>query len=217
MNLQKNLVAISLFTLISACGSDNKANSEPEIGNWTVTTQFNWGDEFNNRLPTIINPNAVDPDGDALTYQWRLLSESDKVTLSNTSASTLSFDYPMSVSEDVYNLAFELTVTDEKGASVTDTFEKDFNDYVYLALPNDVIATVGQNVTVNPEIFGRLSYISHYQWQVSSDHDITLIGADTKKVSFITPNSSVPITLKLTATHIEGHAEDHFIEIPISH
>ncbi|KPV96167.1 hypothetical protein AN214_01764 [Pseudoalteromonas sp. P1-9] len=216
MHIKKTLLAISLLTLITACGSDNESNSEPEIGNWTVTTQFNWGDEFNETLPTTINPNVSDPDGDALTYQWRLLSESDKVTLTNTSAATLSFDYPMSTSEDVYNLAFELTVTDEKGASVSDTFEKDFNDYVYLALPNDVIATVGQNVTITPEMFGRLSYISHYQWQVSSEHDIELIGADTNQVSFITPHSGTPISLSLTATHINGHDEVHLMEIPIT-
>ena len=52
----------------------------------------------------------------------------------STNSATLMFFYAVSVSEEVNNLVFEVTVTDEKGASTSDTYEEDFNDYVFISL-----------------------------------------------------------------------------------
>ena len=206
MNLKKPFLALSVLTLISACG-DDKANSAPEINRWSLSTEFISGAQLNQALLYTLTPDVFDSEGDELTYEWRLLTETDKVTLTNTSLSTLNFTYPLSVSEEVYDLAFEVTVTDENGAFTSDTIEHDFNDYVYIDLPTEMTAQAGQEVTISPRVFGRPSYISHYQWQVTSDHDITLIGSDSKQVSFVAPDSQTPVSLTLTATHNYGYGQ----------
>jgi hypothetical protein len=212
MNLKKFFLALSTLTLISACGDDKAHNEAPEIIGWSMFTSINSAEQYHE-----LTTRAVDPDGDKLTYEWRLLTETDQVTLAdNTSLSTLMFVYAVSVSEEVNNLVFEVTVTDESGASTSGTYEQDFNDYVFISLPTEMTVQVGQEVTVSPTLFGRPSYISNYQWHVTSDHDITLIGSDTKQVSFVAPDSQTPISLSLTTTLIDGRDEERMMDITIT-
>lgn len=216
MSFKKPFLALSLLSLLSACGDQKTPNSAPEISGWSMATEYTWGEPVNESMLVKLTPSVFDAERDALTYQWRLLTETDKITLINTSAPILSFNYPVSVSEEVYELAFEVTVTDERGASTRGNYEDDFNDYVYIDLPVDFAVQEGQEVTVTPRLFGRTSYISHYQWQVTSEHDITLIGEDTQHVSFVVPNSPTPITLSLTTTYIDGHDEVREMDIIIT-
>jgi hypothetical protein len=65
--------------------------------------------------------NSFDTEGETLSYQWEQIGGASSVTLSNPQAANPTFTAPSTVGSGGESLTFQLTVTDEEAAQVTDT------------------------------------------------------------------------------------------------
>jgi hypothetical protein len=69
---------------------------------------------------TLGGSNSFDTEGETLSYQWDQIA-GPSVTLSNPQAANPTFTAPSSVGSGGELLSFQLTVTDQEAAQVTDT------------------------------------------------------------------------------------------------
>ena len=67
----------------------------------------------------VLSVEANDPDGEIAAYQWILINDDIELTLTNPSSQQVSFTAPQVDSKT--NVSFEVTVTDNDGAVVTQT------------------------------------------------------------------------------------------------
>lgn len=75
---------------------------------------------FASQTVTLSGANSIDPDGKIISYAWKQLS-GRSVSLINADQVITTFKAPRIKRDSVSELLFELTVTDDKGATSTDT------------------------------------------------------------------------------------------------
>ena len=140
-----------------------------------------------------------DPDGTIVTYHW-VQTVGTLVTLSGADTQNASFTAPEIASEDVLveELEFQLTVTDDDGASATDTVVVSVARG-HLFLDNDPpTADAGPDQTVDENTPVTLSgsgtdpdgVIVHYEWLQTGGTRVLLIGANTPNPTFTAPDVS---------------------------
>jgi len=131
--------------------------------------------------------NSSDPDGDALTYEWSVLSRPAGSTADVSDPSAVN---PSLAPDMAGNYVIQLIVTDEHGATGTDTLTVSTSNAAPVAAAGDdrQLDQVGQTIGLD----GTQSYdpdgdpIS-YQWSFASKPDgssATLVGADTAWPTF---------------------------------
>lgn len=106
--MKQTALAIATI-LITACSDNEQANQTPIIEGVQLQSAISFDEQNQPYMPYEIVANVSDPDGDSLTYRWRLLTSTNKFDLNNTRSKSLAFNYPMTLSEEPYFLAFELT------------------------------------------------------------------------------------------------------------
>ncbi len=144
------------------------------------------------------------------TYLWRQTGPTGgpNVTLSDADLLTATFTAPDA--NDVVTLTFELSVTDQAGASDADTV----GVTVYPSL--DALAGDDQNVlgdgntvvTLNGSAFGGIGERT-YQWtQTDDEREVTLVDANSATATFTTPvvYDRVELEFRLTVTDETGQS-----------
>jgi ELWxxDGT repeat protein len=138
---------------------------------------------------TLTAAASNDSDGAIVSYAW-LQTSGASVTLSDSSAISPTFTAPVLTTPDT--LSFQLSVTDNEGASASDTVSIKVNPVN--ATP---LAAAGADVTVSASAVVSLNgsgssdgdgSIVRFSWsRVSGDFDPTLGNADAAIASFTTP------------------------------
>ncbi len=164
-----------------------------------------------NSLATVLLPGAgADSDG-TVTFQWAQV-EGPHVELSAATTPTLTFVAP-TVTDEAFFI-FELTVTDNEGATATDRVTIRVTPII---LPATANAGADQEVVQlsNVSLDGTASSTGSgetltYTWQQTSGPDVEMIDADTEAPSFTAPRSSTALTLafELTVTDSLGSSTD---------
>src|SRR5678815_1047594 len=136
---------------------------------------------------------SSDSDGTIMSYLWTQ-TEGPSVVLGSTNTAAVSFGAPI-VSNDTL-LKFNLTVTDNGGATNSDTVVvtiKDANQPPVANAGSDqsvnesTIVTLDGGASNDPDGNLPLSYM----WkQTAGVHNVTLIGANTANATFTAPNVS---------------------------
>ncbi|MFT6412543.1 MAG: Mn-containing catalase, partial [Glaciecola sp.] len=166
-----------------------------------------------------LSGSGTDSNGSVVSYRW-IQTSGDAVTLANADSASTSFDAPSATTELV--LTFQLTVTDDQGATATDTININVN-----AAPNeDPIADAGTDQTVDAQTVVTLSgsgtdsngSVVGYRWIQSSGDAVTLANADSASTSFDAPSSSTELvlTFQLTVTDDEGATATDTININVN-
>jgi hypothetical protein len=165
---------------------------------------------------------SSDSDGTITSYLWTQ-TEGPSVVLSSTNTAAVSFDAPI-VSNDTL-LKFNLTVTDNGGATNSDTVAVTIKDANQPPIANagsdqsvneSTIVTLDGSTSNDPDGDLPLSYV----WkQTAGAHNVTLIGANTDNATFTAPNVSSSgdiLSFSLNVTDVKGLASSSIDSVSIT-
>jgi len=146
---------------------------------------------------------STDPDGTIASYAW-VQTAGPAVTLTGANTATPSFTAPTGPA----TLTFQLTVTDNNGATGTDSVTVNVNAGNIAPTANagadqtvDSGATVNLNGTGSNDPDGT---IASYAWVQTAGPAVTLTGANTATPSFTAPTGPASLTFELTVTDNDG-------------
>jgi hypothetical protein len=168
---------------------------------------------------------STDPDGTVESYSWTQTAGTS-VTLDDASSATPSFTAP-DVDADGETLTFELTVTDNDGATSTtaDTVNVQVNNVIVNQPPT---ANAGQDQTVNEGDTVSLDGSGSsdpdgetltYAWTQTAGTSVTLDDASSATPSYIAPNVDTAVdtlTFELTVTDNEGATSTDTVNIVVT-
>jgi len=226
------LFLIASFTFLVGCNSNSdatvseveKENLPPRIDRLSYEQRFSFRDDKALMLSVVGTVAASDLDGNISEYKWSLIS-GQGVELKGVDTQSVSFELPLISSEDPNQIIIETTVIDDDGAMFsTQGFDKDINNYSYAFLW-DTEVRAGEIANISADVRGRESITSALEWSVKSEHEIILLDANTKTVSFLVPelseNNQIILQLKRTledgSVVFASNAEsfDHEVNITI--
>ena len=197
---------------ITVTAGDNDAPTANAGSNRTVNEGAN----------VTLSGSGTDPERETpLSYSWRLSSGTPSVTLTNANRASASFTAPTQLVNSA-SLVFELTVTDNRGASGSDTVT-----ITVTAGPNDApTADAGSSRTVNGGAAVTLSGSGtdpesetlSYSWRQTSGASVTLTGANTATPSFTAPTGLAGgsiLVFELTVTDARGASAVDTVTITI--
>jgi hypothetical protein len=158
---------------------------------------------------------STDSDGDTLTFQW-VQTAGTSVTLSSADTVTPAFVAPSAAE----TLTFELTVTDGRGGSGTDSV----NVTVSVPANQDPIANAGPDQTVvlgaTVSLNGSASTDPDgdaltFQWTQTAGTNVTLSNADTAAPAFVAPNTADTLTFQLTVNDGRGGTDTDSVDVNV--
>lgn len=164
---------------------------------------------------------GFDSDGTITSYQWTQLS-GPTVSISNANQAGASFTAPDVVAAT--NLVFELTVTDDDGATDTDQLTITVNHVE----PSNQIPTVSAGadqevdesdmVTLTGTANDSDGSIASYAWVQLSGPGVTISNANSASVTFTAPsvNNTTQLVFRLTVTDDGGATASDTVTVTVN-
>ncbi len=205
-SLRVGLVLSLVF--LSACGGSGGGTTTPPP-NQSPTAQA--PTDFSAIEETSVNLNGAssqDSDGTISSYSWVQTSGSPTVALTGATSTMASFTAPqVTVNTE---LTFELTVTDNDGASATDSVIVTITpDQPPVAVaPADFQAIEASSVTLDGSASSDDIGVTSYLWEQTSGVAVTLSNANSVMASFtappVAPGSTEILAFNLTVADAGG-------------
>jgi len=119
------LTLVLLGILVSGCGGGGKKQPDPPPANQAPTANAGIDQSVDEGATVNLAGTGADSDGTIASYSWQQDSGT-AVAISNSNMASASFTAPMvAANEDLF---FSLTVTDDDGATGSDTVTVTVND-----------------------------------------------------------------------------------------
>src|SRR2546425_139542 len=172
-------------------------------------------------LVTLNGTLSSDPDGDVSTYSW-LQTNGTAILLNNSTSTVTTFTAP-NVNNEGGTLTFDLTVSDNKGQTHTDSV-----NIVIRNINQPPVADAGLDRSVNAGTLIDLNGTGSsdpdndsltYSWTQIKGTSVVLIDANTATPSFAAPLVDADgeiLTFKLTVTDQDGLTDTDTVIITIS-
>ncbi len=139
---------------------------------------------------------GTDADGTITTWAWTQASGT-AVTLSAANTATPNFTAPAAATA----LVFELSVTDNSGATRTDTVTVNVNAPPVANAGTDQTVNAGANVTLQGSATDANGTIASYAWTQTAGPAVTMTGASTATLAFTAPATAAD---SLVPAHRDG-------------
>ncbi|GAC13861.1 PKD domain-containing protein [Aliiglaciecola lipolytica] len=207
---KKLALTTCIATMLSACGNSNsdETSPPPTPTNQPPTADAGADFEINEGLNASLSGSGSDSDGTISTYLWTQTS-GPTLTLSSTTDAAPSFNAP-TVDADTL-VEFDLTVTDDDGATATDSVVITIKDVASVNTPpvakagEDAQAEVGETVALDGSASSDLNgTISSYQWTQVNNGSVMLPISDsdtataTIKIPELSENTEFEFSLTVT-------------------
>ena len=114
----KSLSALTIMGMLSACGGSSGSDNDDTTANVTPVASAGTDQTAAEQSSVTLQGSGTDSDGTIASYNWTQTSGTS-VTLTSSNSASSSFTAPDISSDET--LTFELTVTDNDGATSTDT------------------------------------------------------------------------------------------------
>jgi hypothetical protein len=145
---------------------------------------------------------STDSNGTIATYAWTQTAGT-AVTLASSTTATPSFTAPASAG----TLTFQLTVTDNGGASHSDSIVVTVNATPVADAGADQTVSAGAAVSLAGSATDADGSIASYAWAQTSGPAVTLNGANGATATFTAPDGDATLAFELTAT--DNHGATH--------
>jgi len=190
--------------LMTACSSGSETTTPPPPpANVAPSVEISGDSTVDEKLSGSISASATDSDGSITTYAW-IQTGGTTVDLADSSAASLDFTAPIAKVEET--LTFEVTITDDDGATASDNFTVTINPVNEIdfkieglvwdgaSVPSDVTANMGGDpIVVTSDIDGN------YVLDIMADEDLAsqLLflrsdASDDTEIAF----HNIPVTLQ---------------------
>ena len=214
-----SFLALSLCGIVACGGSGGSSDPEPAVNrapNAAVPANFNGfvGDEV-----TLDGSGSSDPDGSISSFSWTQTAGTPTVTLTGDTTATATFTAP-TVTETT-QLTFQLTVTDNEGASDTGSVIVSINiDQAPQAVaPADFDAIEMTSVSLDGSGSSDDRGIASYLWTQTAGDNVTLENSTSVTASFTAPevaeNETKSMTFDLTVTDSNGASSTDSVGVTI--
>ena len=164
---------------------------------------------------------SSDPDGSVASYAWTQTAGTN-VVLTGADTATPNFTAP-SVSAAGETLTFQLQVTDNEGATDTDTVDVQVNNDPTLG--NAPVANAGADQTVNEATLVTLDgtgstdsdgTITAYQWTQTAGPVVAITNADQATATFTSPAAPASLTFQLQVTDDDAATDTDSVVITVN-
>jgi len=212
------LLVLLFITQLFACGGGEEDSSKVSTTNVAPTTNAG-GDQTVNEVTTVsLTGSATDSDGTIESYSW-IQTDGNPVTITGSDTATASLDALSTLVQ--LTLTFQLTVTDNEGATATDVIVITVNPVNVAPLTNaGSDQTINEVTTVSLTGSGTDSdgTIESYSWIQTDGNPVTITGSDTATASLEAPSTLVQLSLtfQLTVTDNEGATATDIIVITVN-
>src|SRR5919108_768683 len=142
---------------------------------------------------------SADTNGSISTWAWTQ-TDGTAVTLASAGTATPSFTAPASHGA----MTFQLTVTDNGGASHSDTVTVTVNAIPVANAGADQAVSAGAAVSLTGAATDADGSIASYSWTQVSGPAVTLSDAGSATPTFTAPSATTTLTFELTATDDRG-------------
>jgi hypothetical protein len=217
-----NVLTIPVFLV--ACSGGGGGEEEPEPVNRAPTV--NAGSDIRASEQSMVNlsGSASDSDGSISSYSW-VQTAGYNVTLSDASTLAPTFEAPIVLmNEGEQSFTFELTVTDNEGASAKDSVSvvvEPVNDAPTVNAGDNQSVLEQQSVQLNGASSDTDGTVATITWTQVSGAEVTLQSADSLNASFIAPIVLVTdgiqtLVFELSVTDNEGSTVNDQVEIIVN-
>lgn len=157
---------------------------------------------------------ATDTDGSIVRWVWRQVS-GDAVAVSGATSRQMSFTAPSVAG----TLEFELTATDDDGASSSDrmrvTVQEAVNQSPTANAGADQTVQVGDSVSITGSGSDADGSISSWRWTQVSGLAVSLSGSTSRSLSFTSPSSAGTLVFELTVTDNDGASDSDRVSVQV--
>ncbi len=198
MNKLLTLFFVVGLSSLAACGGGGGGDdAEPENRAPTARVAADFG-VFIGDSVTLTGDQSSDSDGSIASYAWSQTAGTPTVTLENADSANATFTAP-EVTADT-DLTFQLTVTDNEGATGTATLVVSVNldDPPVAVAPEDFNAIELTSVSLDGSGSTDDREISSYSWTQTDGDAVVLENANSAIASFSAPEMAEDQTLSLT-------------------
>lgn len=215
---------IILTSILTACGGGGGGGSGGSVTNTAPTANAGPFQTINENTTVTLQGSGTDSDGTIAEYTWLQVS-GNPISISNSGSASMSFQSPTTSTEII--LTFQLIVTDDDGATDTDTVEITVQPVTTTPVVNiPPIADAGVDQTVNEQStvqFNEQSsdsdgVISSYLWQQTNGTSVTINNATSSNASFIAPATTqhLVLTFQLTVTDNSNASVTDIVNVSVN-
>ncbi|MFT6903172.1 MAG: hypothetical protein ACJAXS_003395 [Colwellia sp.] len=215
----QSFIIVVLSTLFSACGGGSDSeNTTKSIQNISPVANAGADQAVDELNEVSLSGSGTDEDGSITSYSWSQTAGT-AVELTNSDTATATFVAPDVTSNEA--LTFQLSVTDNGGATAKDTVDTIVTHVNHLPVANagaDQAVDELNGVSLSGSGTDEDGSITSYSWSQTAGTAVELTNSDTATATFVAPDvtSNEALTFQLSVTDNDGTTAKDTVDITVN-